>query len=31
MKISATFLSSSNVPVDLRKLNDTDVDYIHVS
>ena len=30
MKISATFLSSSNVPVDLRKLNDTDVDYIHV-
>lgn len=30
MKISATFLSSSNVPVDLRKLNETDVDYIHV-
>lgn len=30
MKISATFLSSSNVPVDLRKLNNTDVDYIHV-
>ena len=30
MKVSATFLSSSNVPVDLRKLNETDVDYIHV-
>ena len=30
MKISATFLSSSNVPVDLRKLNETDVDYLHV-
>lgn len=30
MKISATFLSSSNVPLDLRKLNETDVDYIHV-
>ena len=30
MKISATFLSSSNIPADLKKLNDTDVDYIHV-
>ena len=30
MKISATFLSSSNVPADLKKLNETDVDYIHV-
>lgn len=30
MKISASFLSSKNVPADLKKLNDTDVDYIHV-
>jgi len=30
MKVSASFLSSKNVPVDLGKLNDTDVDYIHV-
>lgn len=30
MKISASFLSSSNIPVDLKKLNETDVDYIHV-
>ena len=30
MKISATFLTSQNIPRDLRKLNDTDVDYIHV-
>ena len=29
-KISATFLSSKNVPKDLTKLNETDVDYIHV-
>ena len=30
MKVSASFLSSKNIPEDLRKLNDTDVDYIHV-
>ena len=30
MKISASFLSSKDVPKDLVKLNDTDVDYIHV-
>lgn len=30
MKISASFLSSSNIPVDLKRLNETDVDYIHV-
>lgn len=30
MKISASFLSSKNAPMDLKKLNDTDVDYIHV-
>ena len=30
MRISASFLSSSNIPVDLKKLNETDVDYIHV-
>ena len=30
MKVSASFLSSKNIPNDLRKLNDTDVDYIHV-
>ncbi len=30
MKISASFLSSKNIPKDLEKLNDTDVDYIHV-
>lgn len=30
MKVSASFLSSSNPPVDLKKLNDTDVDFIHV-
>lgn len=29
-KISASFLSSKNIPVDLTKLNDTDVDFIHV-
>lgn len=30
MMVSASFLSSKNIPVDLSKLNDTDVDYIHV-
>ena len=30
MKISASFLSSKNIPEDLKKLNDTDVDFIHV-
>ena len=30
MKVSASFLSSSNVPNDLMKLDTTDVDYIHV-
>ena len=30
MKISASFLSSSNIPMDLRRLNQTDVDFIHV-
>lgn len=30
MKVSASFLSSKNVPEDLKKLNETDVDYIHV-
>lgn len=30
MKVSASFLSSSNIPEDLKKLNETDVDYIHV-
>ena len=30
MKIGATFLTSKNIPQDLRKLNDTDVDFIHV-
>lgn len=30
MKISASFLTSRNVPRDLKKLNDTDVDYIHM-
>ena len=29
-KISASFLSSKNIPGDLVKLNETDVDYIHV-
>ena len=29
-KISASFLSSKNIPMDLTKLNDTDVDFIHV-
>ena len=30
MKVSASFLSSKNIPRDLRLLNDTDVDYLHV-
>lgn len=30
MKVSASFLSSKNVVNDLVRLNDTDVDYIHV-
>lgn len=30
MKVSASFLSSKNIPVDLSKLDSTDVDYIHV-
>ena len=30
MKISASFLSSENIPRDLKRLNETDVDYIHV-
>lgn len=30
MKISASFLKSKNIPEDLKKLNDTDVDFIHV-
>ena len=30
MKVSASFLSSKNPAVDLTKLNETDVDYIHV-
>lgn len=29
-KISASFLNSKNIPSDLTKLNDTDVDFIHV-
>lgn len=29
-KISASFLSSKNIPGDLVKLNETDVDFIHV-
>ena len=30
MKVSVSFLSSDNIPMDLVKLNNTDVDYIHV-
>ena len=30
MKVSVSFLNSSNVPRDLKRLNETDVDYIHV-
>ncbi len=29
-KIGVSFLSSKNIPKDLEKLNDTDVDFIHV-
>ena len=29
-KVSVSFLSSKNIPDDLKKLNDTDVDFIHV-
>ncbi len=29
-KISVSFLSSKNVPLDLKRLNETDVDFIHV-
>ena len=29
-KISASFLSSKNIPLDLSKLNETDTDFIHV-
>lgn len=30
MLISTSFLSSNNIPKDLKKLNETDTDYIHV-
>ena len=30
MKVSVSFLSSKNIPKDLKILNDTDVDLIHV-
>lgn len=30
MKVSVSYLSSKNIPTDLRKLNVTDLDYIHV-
>ncbi len=30
MRVSASFLNSKNPPLDLEKLNDTDVDFIHV-
>lgn len=30
MKVCASFLSSKNIPEDLVKLNDTDIDFIHV-
>ncbi len=30
MKVSASFLSSKDIITDLRKLNETDVDYIHL-
>ena len=29
-KISVSFLSSKNVPMDLRKIDETDADYVHV-
>ena len=30
MKVSVSFLSSKNIPNDLKKLDNTDADYIHV-
>ena len=30
MRVCASFLSSKNIPEDLVKLNDTDIDFIHV-
>ena len=30
MKVSVSFLSSDNAPRDLRLLNETDCDFIHV-
>jgi len=30
MKVSSSFLTSRNVPRDLKQLNDTDIDYIHL-
>ena len=30
MKVSVSFLSSKNIPMDLVKLNNTDADYIHL-
>lgn len=30
MKVSASFLSSKNIPKDIEKLDSTDVDFIHV-
>ena len=30
MLISTSFLSSKNIPKDLKKLNETDTDFIHV-
>ena len=30
MLVSASFLDSKQIPFDLTKLNETDVDYIHV-
>lgn len=30
MKVSASFLSCKNIPLGLKKLDETDVDYIHV-
>lgn len=29
-KIGVTFLSSKNIPMDLRKIDETDADYVHV-
>ena len=29
-KIGVTFLSSKNIPLDLKKINETDADYVHV-